>query len=111
MAKKKVGTIYLLHISGPYCHAQHYLGWCQGDDPTARIGQHRAGAGSPLIRAALDAGCKVKLVKTWKGTRSDERRMKNRHNSKGLCPTCLPEYNRKARLRMRRYRRQLLRAA
>lgn len=100
----RTGTIYVLHFSGSFHHAQHYIGWCHGDDPTRRIGQHLDGIGSPLVKAALAAGLTVELVTTQRGTRSDERALKMRKNARGLCPVCLPHYRSEARERMRLHR-------
>jgi len=96
----ETGTIYLLHFSAPFSHACHYLGWGRGD-AAKRIAAHVAGRGSALTRAVTAAGISLKLVRTWKGTRSDERALKNRKNAKGLCPICKVEYNRAAAARMK----------
>jgi len=98
-----VGTVYLLHFSRPFSHACHYLGWGKGD-ASARIAKHIAGKGSVLTRHAVAAGIKLTLVKTWKGDRNFERKLKNRHNSKGLCPICKPEIQERSKLAMRRKR-------
>jgi predicted GIY-YIG superfamily endonuclease len=82
-----MATLYLLHFDPPLHHARHYLGYSQ--DSAKRIAAHLAGHGSPLVRAALDAGCTVTLVRTWSnGTRTLERKLKNRHNGPRLCPVC-----------------------
>lgn len=84
---------YLLHFSEPYRAgkhpgAQHYLGIALDDDPARRLARHLRGDGSPLVRAAVQAGSRVELVRTWPDTtRRDERRLKGRHGSR-LCPTC-----------------------
>lgn len=87
------GTVYLLHLdkpigdlTNPHGQAQHYLGWAK--DLDRRIAVHRSGNGSPLIAAArrLDIACS--LARTWPGDRNLERRLKNRHNAKLLCPLC-----------------------
>lgn len=82
-----MATLYLLHIEPPYKHARHYLGY--SSDSAKRVAAHLAGHGSPLIRAALAAGCSVSVVRTWSnGTRTLERSLKNRHNGPQLCPIC-----------------------
>jgi len=98
------GTVYLLHFDQPYEHAQHYLGWTQ--DPTAdrRLNVHCHGMGSPLVSAAVVAGIGVQIVRTWPGDRHLERALKNRKNSRGLCPCCKKQHNEKARLSMQRSR-------
>lgn len=79
------GTIYLLHFSRRFKHAGHYLGWTS--DLDARLVRHQAGRGARLIQVVESAGIEVSLVRTWKGTRHDERRIKGR--GKGdICPVC-----------------------
>ena len=57
-------------------------------DLEARIGRHFDGHGSPLVRAAIEAGCKVVVAKIWQdGDRRLERKLHNRHGTK-LCPIC-----------------------
>jgi hypothetical protein len=88
VAENVPGTLYLLHFDPPYRHARHYLGWTGGtvDD---RFGRHLSGHGSPLVRAAVQAGSTVTVARTWPGTRSDERALKSRRkNGARLCPTC-----------------------
>jgi hypothetical protein len=63
---------------------------------------HLAGNGSRLVSAARHGG--VQIVATWPGTRNDERKLKKRHNARGLCPLCKAELREEARLRMRRLR-------
>jgi hypothetical protein len=89
-------TVYLLHFEPAYAvptvtgglkTAGHYLGSCAGD-PAARLAEHVAGRGSPLVRAAVAAGCAVTIVATWPGGRRDERQRKRRHRHASYCPTC-----------------------
>jgi len=82
-------TIYLLHIQPAYKHARHYLG--STSDLTARLAAHRSGTGSPLCRAAVEAGNALILVRTWKGGRIEERKLHRRKNSPALCPLCQQE--------------------
>jgi predicted GIY-YIG superfamily endonuclease len=87
MSKKDaIGTIYLLHFSEKLHHAQHYLGWTENLDQ--RIDTHRAGNGSRLAAAIKDKGISFTVVRTWQGTKTDERRLKKRKNHPKLCPTC-----------------------
>lgn len=99
-----MGTIYLLHFTKPLRHAQHYLGWT-AQAPEDRAVEHLTGRGTPLVRAVVNAGEGVELVRTWTGDRAFERELKNRHNARGLCPICLPTYNEEARERMRALRK------
>lgn len=100
----EVGTIYLLHFTPPVRHAIHYVGWTRGDDPAPRVSQHLARQGSPLVAAAVRAGCSIELVLTRPGTRRDERALKDRKNARALCPLCLPFLRVEAAERMRRIR-------
>lgn len=84
------GTIYLVHLHQPYRHARHYLGWAA--DVERRLAEHRAGCGSPLLRAASAAGISFDVVRTWPGTRFEERRLHRFKNTPArLCPTCRDE--------------------
>jgi predicted GIY-YIG superfamily endonuclease len=81
-----MGTIYLLHFDRPYQHAAHYTGWTT--DLEVRLAQHRAGDGARLMAVIRQAGIGFELVRTWRGDRTLERRLKKRHNARRLCPTC-----------------------
>lgn len=84
-------TVYLLHITPPFKHARHYIGFTTDDDAKRRTGEHKRGTkkGSPLIRAALAAGCVIKVTKVWPGADRDfERKLKNRKNASKFCPCC-----------------------
>jgi hypothetical protein len=84
------GTIYLVHLHRPYAHARHYLGWAA--DVERRLAEHRAGRGSPLLRAAAAAGIDFQVVRTWPGTRFEERRLHRFKNTPArLCPICRGE--------------------
>lgn len=83
-----VGTIYVLHIEPPYRHAAHYVGWTGKNDVAERLADHYAGRGSPLVRAAVAAGCDVRLTNTFPGTRTDERRCKDTHKRDRFCGRC-----------------------
>lgn len=94
-------TIYLLCFApgiprGPKPgNACHYLGSCSGP-PEQRLAQHLKGktaGGSPLVKAAHDRGLEIKIVKTWKGNRQKERKMKNRHRLSDHCPNCKQRRN------------------
>lgn len=79
-------VVYLLHFSQPLAHAQHYLG--ATDNLEARLEAHRAGNGSPLVRAAIAAGIEVSLARTWEGTWELEKQLKRRKHSAKFCPIC-----------------------
>ncbi len=81
-------TIYLYHFSRPLYHAKHYLG--SSDDLTRRCAEHGTLQGSKLMRAAAQAGIKVRIARTWKGTpRYHEALLHTRKNHSLLCPICV----------------------
>lgn len=41
-----------------------------------------------LMAAVTRAGIPWRVVRTWEGTRDDERRMKAQKNTKRVCPVC-----------------------
>jgi predicted GIY-YIG superfamily endonuclease len=84
-----MGTVYLLHFSGPISSrhtAQHYLGYT--DDLAQRLEAHRQGAGARLVQVAVERGLTFVLVRTWHGDRHLERKLKARKNAPRLCPVC-----------------------
>lgn len=82
----QLGTVYVLHFEPAYHHARHYIGWAL--DVDARLAEHLAGTGSPLVRAALAASVRVELVATIPGSRHLERRLKRWHKTGQFCPRC-----------------------
>ena len=82
----QAGTVYVLHFEPAYRHARHYVGWAR--DVDARVAEHLAGAGSPLVRAAVAAGVRVELVAELPGSRQLERRLKRWHKTGQFCPRC-----------------------
>src|SRR5882762_4293587 len=82
-------TVYLLHITPSYQHAGHHIGFCEEEDPSRRFERHLSGRGSPLIKAAIAAGCKVHVAHHFPGAnRSFERKLKNRGSARRWCPSC-----------------------
>jgi hypothetical protein len=79
-------TIHLLHLDPPLAHARHDLG--SADDLEQRLREHASGQGARLTAVALQRGITWRMVRTWRGTRSDERRLKSRHTTPRLCPEC-----------------------
>lgn len=90
-------SVYLLHFDPPYeapigetgrvKRAGHYLG-STALEPLERLAEHLAGRGSPLVRAAVSAGCRVQLVADGPGNRNLERYLKRRHRHAAYCPVC-----------------------
>jgi predicted GIY-YIG superfamily endonuclease len=85
-ATEQVGTVYLLHFAHPYRHARHYLGYAENLE--RRLACHRAGTGARLLEVISAAGIDWRLVRTWSGSRTLERRLKGRHSGVRLCPLC-----------------------
>ena len=91
----QAGTIYVLHFEPAYRHARHYIGWAH--DVDARVREHLASGGSPLVRAAVLAGVDVQLAATFPGSRHLERRLKRWHKTGQFCPRCRAARDGKAR--------------
>lgn len=71
-------------------NVRHYCGFTE-QTPEARLAEHLAGRGSPLVAAVVRAGIDVELVRTWPDeSRTFERRLKRRRNLPDLCPRCRP---------------------
>ncbi len=85
------GTIYLLHFSQRYRHAGHYLGWTS--NLPKRLELHRSGQGARLLAVLAAIPTAWDVARTWEGTRTDERRLKNRKNAPRLCPLCQQSIN------------------
>jgi len=90
---RRTGEIYLIHFSepigdltNPKGQAQHYIGWSQNLE--ARLEAHRNGTGAAILRAVTEAGIDWRVVRKWKGTRDDERALKDRHQHSFYCPVC-----------------------
>jgi hypothetical protein len=84
-----VGTVYLLHFLdriNPGSPCRHYLGFAEELMP--RLHAHRFGHGARLTQVANERGIGFELVRAWKGSRRDERRLKNQHNGPRFCPLC-----------------------
>lgn len=81
-----IGTVYVLHFDRPYKHAGHYIGFAL--DLNARLQEHALGHGARLTQVCIQNGISWEVSLAIPGTRSDERRFKNRHNGKSICPLC-----------------------
>ena len=85
-------SLYLLHIEPRYKHAGHYLGFTPDLRVERRAREHMDGVqhkASPLVLAALKAGCTVVISRRWEGPQFDkaERAKKHRGHTR-LCPLC-----------------------
>lgn len=85
--------VYLIHFAKPLHHAQHYIGYCNGDESLEqRIDHHRRGDGAKLLRAVSRAGIEFEVVRVWPdGDRELERRLKSWKKASQLCPVCQKE--------------------
>jgi hypothetical protein len=94
------GTIYLLHFDAPFGHARHYGGFAEGDADglAARLAQHGTPHGARLLLHVKAAGIGWRLVRTWRGTRATERRLKG-WSWKERCPICTPSLCKRRQLR------------
>ena len=84
------GLIYFIHFETPLAHAHHYVGWTASAwNLRLRLGHHRSGNGARLMAAVEKAGIRWCVVEVRAGTRTDERRVKNRKDyGKRACPVC-----------------------
>jgi hypothetical protein len=84
-------VVYLLHREGDmpaHHHARHYLG--SAVELEARLKEHASGGGARLTQVWVEAGCSFQCVRTWKGDRTVERRLKKQKHALRLCPLCNP---------------------
>lgn len=82
--------VYLLHLSAPYQHARHYIGWSR--DLERRLAHHAAGTGARFLQVVREAGLTWTLARVWEGQdRTFERRLKDTHHSARYCPLCAGE--------------------
>lgn len=86
------GTVYLLHFERPLHHARHYLGFTTALDE--RLEAHRAGRGARLVEVFTALGIGFEVVRTWRGDRHFERRLKRQKHSWKHCPRCRAERGR-----------------
>lgn len=82
--------VYLLHFDRPFGHARHYIGSTESLED--RFESHVTGAGSTLVKHAVNAGVNVTLAQVWKGVPlTEEYRLKNRGGAGRWCPICKQE--------------------
>lgn len=81
-----MGYIYLIHFEEPYYHARHYIGWAK--TLKKRIADHRAGRGSRLMQIINEANIDWVVAMHRKGSRKDERALKNKKHASRFCPKC-----------------------
>ncbi len=55
------------------------------------MAEHTRGGGARLMEIIALDGIGFTVARTWTGDRKIERRLKNRHNHRALCPCCDPQ--------------------
>lgn len=88
-----MACVYLLHLSEPMSHAQHYIGYA--DDLDGRLFHHRNGTGARFTQVAIQRGIELENVRQWDGKdRNFERALKSKYkNARKLYPKCSPKAN------------------
>lgn len=90
-ATGKIGAVYLLHLSEPYKHCTHCVGFTSGD-PEDRLWNHNHDHGAALTDAAHRAGIEMVLARVWQDVDAVlEYVIKTRAESPRLCPICNPD--------------------
>lgn len=77
------GVIYCLLLDRPLSDnhtSQAYIGFTS--DLSTRLSHHARGIGARYTRAAKQRGIHWRIVRAWRGTRSDERRIKRMKNGR-----------------------------
>lgn len=106
---KRIGSIYLYHLDAPLDPAhprrpRHYLGFCELGNLAERDRVHRRGerwthdqngktvatGAARFLQVAGERGIGFGLVRTWRGTRAEERRLKQCGHAPDMCPLCSP---------------------
>jgi hypothetical protein len=86
----RTSAVCLLHFDSPLGNerhqAQHYIG--SAKDLNQRLTLHRKGQGSRICAALFERGIGFECVRTWKGGRQFERKLKRRKQASSFCPVC-----------------------
>lgn len=106
------GTIYLICMERSLggtgrASARHYVGWTNGVTVERRLEEHRNGTGAKILAYASDHGIAFDVVRTWKGDRHFERRLKKGGNFAVKCPNCRDAARARQRENQRAYLRRL----
>jgi len=81
-------AVYLIHFSKKYHHCRHYIGFAE-TDVQQRFRTHKQGRGAKLLKAVVEAGINIRLVRVWEdGDRNFERKLKNYKKASHFCPVC-----------------------
>jgi hypothetical protein len=82
-------TVYLIHFTKPFRHAQHYIGVTKRNDVIERLLEHRTGRGARICKHAVANGAELRIARVWRGVpRYYEIKLKNRGGAKKWCPVC-----------------------
>lgn len=92
-----MASVYLIHFDKPIGNpdkargqAQHYIGFAK--NLKRRIAEHQSGNGSRILQVVNEQGIGWRVARTWShGSRGLERRLKNYHKARQLCPICRAE--------------------
>ena len=89
------GFVYIIHLAKSLAgsNSRHYVGFSRQVEK--RLYHHRKGTGSNFLREANRQGIPYALVVIFAGTKRDERKLKNTHNTAKYCPCCNPDKPRK----------------
>jgi predicted GIY-YIG superfamily endonuclease len=94
MPSDVAGWVYTIHFhaplgdaSRPRASAQHYTGWANDAGLVTRLLEHRRGGGAAIMAAVGASGISWHVSGLRRGTRHDERRMKQ-HGAARRCLTC-----------------------
>ena len=86
--------VYIFHFERPFHHARHYVGCTK--NIAARYAYHLSGRGAKILKAVLEAGIGIRLVKIIEGGYDLEKKIKASKNTARYCPVCqLEKMNRK----------------
>lgn len=81
------GSVYLVHFRRAFNGAKHYLGF--STNIPKRVKEHRAGRGSPLLKAVTERGIPWTVVRKWHGVDGHfEKELKRKNALSDLCPRC-----------------------
>src|ERR1044072_4230656 len=82
------GYVYIIHLAKPLAGSKscHYVGFSK--EPKKRLWHHRNNSGSHFLREANRQGIEYCMVVLFRGTKADERKLKNCKNTARYCPCC-----------------------
>jgi predicted GIY-YIG superfamily endonuclease len=80
--------VYLIHFTEKLHHAQHYIGFVEGD-LGQRITLHKMSRGAKLLAAVNEQKIEWQVVRIWPAAdRHFERKLKNYKKARCFCPLC-----------------------